>query len=155
MQTLSFSELTQNDQTLLKEAAKRTKHALNKVSNPKTSAIVITKNGMHYGNNIFLSNCSLMCAEAAALSAAVAANDTHIQSLYFAVARDDTDTPKLISPCGNCRQMLHDFSRLSGSSIKLFLTTAALNEVIVTDSDELLPEGFRSASLGKMTEKTT
>ncbi|HEX6416458.1 MAG TPA: hypothetical protein VFZ62_02935, partial [Candidatus Saccharimonadales bacterium] len=116
MKVLPFKDIDSEHQTLLTEAAQRTAHALNKVSNPKTSVILVTKNGKHYGNNLFLSNCSLMCGEAAAIAAAVAANDTYIEKLYFAVGRDDTKTPKLISPCGNCRQMLHDISHLNGNT---------------------------------------
>lgn len=150
-----FNDLDSEHRDLLKEAANRTSHALNKVSNPKTSVVLITKNGRYYGNNLFLSNCSLMCGEAAAIAAAVAANDTYLVRLYFSVGRDDTSEPKLITPCGNCRQMLHDISRLNDNVIEIYSTTNALKEVIVTDSAELLPEGFRSASLGKMAEQTT
>ena len=155
MKVLPFQDIDPEHQALLTEAAQRTAHALNKVSNPKTSVIVTTKDGRYYGNNLFLSNCSLMCGEAAAIAAAVAANDTYIEKLYFAVGRDDTKAPKIISPCGNCRQMLHDISHLNGNVIEIYSTTNILEEVILTDSAELLPEGFRSASLGKMAEQNS
>jgi cytidine deaminase len=155
MKVLPFQDIDPEHQALLTEAAQRTAHALNKVSNPKTSVIVTTKDGRYYGNNLFLSNCSLMCGEAAAIAAAVAANDTYIEKLYFAVGRDDTKAPKIISPCGNCRQMLHDISHLNGNVIEIYSTTSTLEEVMLTDSAELLPEGFRSASLGKMAEQNS
>lgn len=155
MKVLPFQDIDPEHQALLTEAAQRTAHALNKVSNPKTSVIVTTKDGRYYGNNLFLSNCSLMCGEAAAIAAAVAANDTYIEKLYFAVGRDDTKAPKIISPCGNCRQMLHDISHLNGNVIEIYSTTNILEEVMLTDSAELLPEGFRSASLGKMAEQNS
>jgi cytidine deaminase len=155
MKVLPFQDIDPEHQALLTEAAQRTAHALNKVSNPKTSVIVTTKDGRYYGNNLFLSNCSLMCGEAAAIAATVAANDTYIEKLYFAVGRDDTKAPKIISPCGNCRQMLHDISHLNGNVIEIYSTTSTLEEVMLTDSAELLPEGFRSASLGKMAEQNS
>jgi hypothetical protein len=46
---------------------------------------------------------------------------------------------------------LHDFARLNSQTIQVLSTTSNLDEVIVTDSDELLPEGFKSAGLGRMT----
>lgn len=150
MQRLPFLDIEDQHQALLKEATGRTSRALNKKSNPQTSVIVVTDNGRHYGNNIFLSNCTLLCAEAAALAAAVAANDSKVTSLYLSVSRSDTSTPDLISPCGNCRQMLHDFARLNNATIDVYATTSALTEVVVTNSDELLPEGFKSASLGAL-----
>lgn len=149
MNTIAFSTLNEEDRTLLQEAVDRLSYSLNKVSNPQTSAIAVTKNNRHYGNNIFLSNCTLFCAEAVALASSVAANDTIITKLYLAVGRADKK-PNIISPCGNCRQILHDFSHLNGNTIEVFSTTSDLEEVMVTDSDELLPEGFKSASLGKM-----
>jgi len=145
-----FTDLNNEDQNLLREAVSRLPRSLNKVSNPQTSAIAVTKdNNRHYGNNIFLSNCTLFCAEAVALTASVTANDRDIQKLYLAVGRADK-APEIVSPCGNCRQILHDFSSLNGNTIKIFSTTSELKEVMITDSAELLPEGFKSASLGKM-----
>jgi cytidine deaminase len=150
MQHLPFLDIEDHHQALLKEASERTSRALNKKSNPQTSVIVVTDNGRHYGNNIFLSNCTLLCAEAAALAAAVAANDSKVTTLYLSVSRSDTATPGLISPCGNCRQMLHDFARLNDMPITVYATTSALAEVVIANSDELLPEGFKSASLGTL-----
>ncbi len=149
MQTIAYNNLNEEDQSFLKEAVERLPRSLNKVSNPQTSAIAVTRNGHHYGNNIFLSNCTLFCAEAVAIASSVAASDTYITKLYLAVGRADKK-PDIISPCGNCRQILHDFSRLNGNTIDIFSTTSDLEEVMVTNSDELLPEGFKSASLGKM-----
>jgi cytidine deaminase len=149
MQTTAFNNLNEDDQSMLQEAVARLPHSLNKVSNPQTSAIAVTKNARHYGNNIFLSNCTLFCAEAIALTSAVAANDKVVTKLYFAVGRIDKK-PTIISPCGNCRQILHDFSHLNGTAIDIFSTTSDLEEVMITNSEELLPEGFKSASLGKM-----
>lgn len=151
MKIVAFKDLDAKHQSLLQEAAERLPHSLNKVSNPQTSAIAVTDKGRHYGNNIFLSNCTLFCAEAVALTASVVAGDSNIQSVYLAVGRADKK-PNIISPCGNCRQILHDFSHLNGNNIEIFSTTSDLEEVMVTSSDELLPEGFKSASLGKMAQ---
>lgn len=153
MKTVTFNTLDQEDKNNLEEAVSRLSHALNKKSNPRTSAIAVTQNGKHYGNNIFLSNCTLFCAEAMALAASVAANDSKVTKLYFASGRADTEVSTLISPCGNCRQILHDFAQLNNTPIELFSTTNSMKEVILTNSDELLPEGFKSASLGTMTQQ--
>jgi len=150
MKTIAFASLPQADQQHLKEAVERLPRALNKVSNPMTSAIAATKKGKHYGNNIFLSNCALFCAETTALAAAVAAGDKEVVKIYLASGRGDTKVPKLITPCGNCRQVIHDFSQVTQTPIQVLAATNQLDEVAVTDSEELLPSGFMSASLGKM-----
>jgi cytidine deaminase len=153
MRTITFASLPQSDRALLREAAERLSRSLNKVSNPQISAIALTKKGRYFGNNIFLSNCTLLCAEASAMAATVAAVDSDVIKLYLAIGRSDLEAPPLILPCGNCRQMLHDFSRLGNNIIEVFSSTASLKEVIVTDSAELLPEGFKSISLGKMASR--
>lgn len=150
MDITAFSILPQDDQSLLREAAERLSHALNKVSNPRTSAIAVTKNDKHYGNNIFLSNCTLFCAEAMSIAAAIAANDNKVTKLYLVSGRVDSERPKLITPCGNCRQIIHDIGHLHKLNVKVICATNALDEVLVTSSGDLLPGGFKSASLGKM-----
>jgi cytidine deaminase len=153
MEITSYQTLALKDRSLLKEAADRLPHALNKVSNPRTSAIALTENGRYFGNNIFLSNCTLFCAEAMSIAAAIAANDNKVTKVYLVSGRADSEKPKLISPCGNCRQVLHDIAHLHGIDIDVICATNALDEVLITSSSALLPAGFRSASLGKMAEK--
>ena len=63
------------------------------------------------------------------------------------------EKPKLITPCGNCRQIIHDIGHLHGIDISVICATNALDEVLVTSSSLLLPGGFKSASLGKMALK--
>jgi cytidine deaminase len=136
----------------LRKAAGRLPRSLNKVTDPSTCAVALGQEGHYFGNNIFLSNDTLACAEATALAGANAAGDRMITKVYLTVSRTDSE-PKLISPCGNCRQWLHDFSRLSGSAIRVFSATSRLDDVLLTDSDELLPEGFKSAGLGRLVDK--
>ena len=149
MKTISFADLPSEDKKLLQEAVSRLARSLNKITNPSTSAIAKTEKGHYFGNNIFLSNDTLVCAEANALASAVAAGDHKVFKLYLAITRTDSE-PKVVSPCGNCRQWLHDFARLNGRVIEVLCTTSKLDAVMLTDSGELLPEGFKSAGLGRM-----
>ena len=149
MKTITFPTLPAEDQAMLHKAVQNLSRSLNKVTNPSTCAVVVTKNGHYSGNNIFLSNDTLVCAEASALSNAVAAGDYKVSKLYLVIGRTDSES-KLVSPCGNCRQWLHDFARLNGQIVKVVTATSKLDEVMLTDSDELLPEGFKSAGLSRM-----
>jgi len=151
METLPFKKMSNADRALLEEAVKRLQYSLNKVTNPSTSAIALAEKGHYFGNNIFLSNNTLVCAEASALASAAAANDRRVTKLYLVIGRTNSE-PKIVSPCGNCRQWLHDFARLNGQAIKVISATSKLDKVIVTDSNELLPEGFKSAGLGRMAD---
>ncbi|HJQ07937.1 MAG TPA: hypothetical protein VJ836_00475 [Candidatus Saccharimonadales bacterium] len=149
MKTVAFSKLPKEDQKLLRAAAQGLSHSLNKITNPSTSAVAAGRSGQYVGNNIFLSNDTIVCAEASALANAVAAGDRMITKLYLVIGRTDSK-PKIVSPCGNCRQWLHDFARLNGQVITVLSATSKLDNVMLTDSDELLPEGFKSAGLGRM-----
>lgn len=149
MKTVAFSDLATKDQEILRRAAQSFGHSLNKVTSPSTCAIAVAENGHYSGNNIFLSSDTLVCAEASALANAVAAGDRKVTELYLVIGRTGSES-KLISPCGNCRQWLHDFARLNSQAINVMTATTKMDEVMVTDSDELLPEGFKSAGLGRM-----
>jgi cytidine deaminase len=150
MRTVNIQNLSEGDQALLRKAAEHISRALNKKSNPQICAIALGENGHYFGNNIFLSNCTLSCAEANAIAAAVAAGDTKVTKLYMAVGRPDSEVATTVSPCGNCRQMLHDFANLTGRPIKVFSTNNLAQDIVATTSEELLPEGFKSVSLGKL-----
>ena len=150
MKTIQFTDLSTENKNLLEEAVGRLSHSLNKVTNPSTSVVAKGNNGYYFGNNIFLSNNTLICAEASALANAAAAGDHKISKLFLVISRTNA-TPKIVSPCGNCRQWLHDFSRLNDDrAIEVFCATNELDQVIVTGSEELLPSGFKSAGLGRM-----
>lgn len=150
MKTIAFTAASTKDQALLTEAAQRLPRSLNKVTNPSTSAIAATEGGRYYyGNNIFLSNDTMACAEATALASAAAAGDRQVITLYLVITRTDSE-PVIVSPCGNCRQWLHDFARLTHRPIAVLSATSKLDQIMLTDSDELLPEGFKSAGLGKL-----
>lgn len=151
MRTISFTDLSATDRESLQEAVGHLRNSLNKITNPSTSAIAKTEHNHYFGNNIFLSNDTLVCAEANALASAVAAGDQRINKLYLVITRTDSE-PKIASPCGNCRQWLHDFARLNKQTIEVICATSKLDDVMLTDSDELLPEGFKSAGLGRMIE---
>lgn len=149
MKTVNFIDLPAKDQKFLQEAVTRLPHSLNKVTNPSTSAVAVTQKTHYFGTNIFLSNDTLVCAEANALASAAAAGDSNIITMYLVITRTDVE-PQIVSPCGNCRQWLHDFARLCGRSIEVLSATSKLDEVAITNSDELLPNGFKSAGLGRM-----
>lgn len=149
MRTIPFTDLPTKDQELMRKAVGRLPYSLNKITNPSTSAIAQTKTGHYFGCNIFLSNDTLVCAEASALASAAAAGDRDVCKLFLAITRKNFE-PQIASPCGNCRQWLHDFARLNGRTIEVICGTSKLDEVMVTDSKELLPEGFKSAGLGRV-----
>lgn len=153
MKMVSFSSLDPEDQKVLRDAVQHLGYSLNKVTNPSTCAVAVGEKSRYFGNNIFLSNDTLICAEASALAAASAANDRRVIKLYLVIGRTDSE-PNIVSPCGNCRQWLHDFARLNSQTIEVVSATSKLDEVMITNSKELLPGGFNSAGLGRMVRES-
>lgn len=77
---------------------------------------------------------SSVCAEVNALTTAVAAGHTGPSTVY--VACPDAEKPESASPCGNCRQFMHE---LGVTEVVLTVDGAA---AVVYRMEELLPHGF-------------
>lgn len=101
-------------------------------------AAIIDENGdVHLGCNVENAAYSeVSCAEAGAISAMIAAGGTRIVTI--AVAGGDQKKTRACTPCGGCRQRIHEFSDEN-------------TRIIVKDDDEdwhtysmddLLPSSF-------------
>jgi cytidine deaminase len=78
-----------------------------------------------------------ICAERAALISAYAAGEREVVALAVIA-----DTPAPVSPCGTCRQVIHELA--PGATVAL----ANLHgDVTLTTPQELLPGGFRGQDL--------
>jgi cytidine deaminase len=122
---------------LVRKALAARKHAYAPYSKFKVGAAVLTRDGQVFtGCNIENASYGLCnCAERTALFAAIAAGHRHGQFTHLAVI-GNTDTP--ISPCGACRQVMHE---LGGS--KLVVIQANLRgDLIETTAGDLLPGAF-------------
>lgn len=106
----------------------------------QVGAAVLTSSGEVFaGCNVENASYGLtMCAERAAVSAAVAAGQQQIVAVAVA-------TPGGHAPCGACRQVLTEF----GPAMQVFLVDAD-DELHVRETtlDKLLPDGFGPDSLG-------
>jgi len=129
------SELGPGDEQLIKVASLARQRAYAPYSGYKVGAAIRTKrNRIHSGANVENASYGLtVCAERCAVFTAVAAGET---SGYDAIAIviDDGALP---SPCGACRQVLHEFS----PELRVILaTTGGLRKT--TTLRELLPDAF-------------
>ncbi|WP_374367620.1 cytidine deaminase [Dongia sp.] len=93
--------------------------------------------GLHL--DTYVGRCSV-CAEAVALGAALSAGETTIDaivSVRHPRPREQHAQPKVVSPCGICREMLTDFA--PGADI-IMSRAGVLRRVAV---GELLPDKYR------------
>ena len=120
-----------NQSDLIKEAKKVRENAYAPYSRFKVGAAILTGTGKVFaGVNVENASYGLtICAERAAIFAAVAAGETEVVSVAIT-----TDGPEPTLPCGACRQVLSEF----GESMQVIASTVD-GKMQQFDLKELLP----------------
>lgn len=123
------------DEDLIRVAALARERAYAPYSTYKVGAAIRTKrNKIHTGANVENASYGLtVCAERCAAFAAVAAGETRDWDAIAIVIGGDA----LPSPCGACRQVLHEFS----PALRVILATTGGARKVTTLA-ELLPDAF-------------
>lgn len=124
----------------LAEAAKlASERAYCPYSGFRVGAAVLTKDGEIYtGCNIENASYGLtICAERVALFSALAAGAKKITALAIY-----TDSPKPTSPCGACRQVIHELA--PGARVAVANSQGVY---AIKGEEELLPLGFDASAL--------
>lgn len=125
---------SRQDETRLVAAAREARaRAYAPYSRFAVGAAVLAEGRIYAGCNIENASYGLtICAERAAVFAAVAAGARHIDAVAIV-----TDTPEPTPPCGACRQVLREF----GPQLSVF--SATVEGAIVTHTlSTLLPDAF-------------
>jgi cytidine deaminase len=129
--------LLESEKTRLLDAAQDTlTRAYAPYSGIKVGAAVLTAQGQVYsGGNVENASYGLtLCAERAAIAAAVAAEGPGMQIKALAVVSNQTGP---FAPCGACRQVIHEFGP---GALVMF---QGENDLIRAPISELLPYAFR------------
>lgn len=123
------------DEDLVRVASLARERAYAPYSKYKVGAAIRTKrNKIHTGANVENASYGLtVCAERCAAFAAVAAGETKDWDAVAIVTGGDV----LPSPCGACRQVLHEFS----PDLRVILATTSGQRKTTTLAD-LLPDAF-------------
>ncbi|XP_022090136.1 cytidine deaminase-like [Acanthaster planci] len=121
---------------LIKQSQQAKKHSHCPQSKFRVGASLLTKDGKVFnGCNIENVSFSLtVCAERCAIFKAISEGYKEFKAI--AVASDQKD--KFISPCGACRQVMHEFG---GKDMEVYLTKPDLTWKR-TSNEELLPFAF-------------
>jgi cytidine deaminase len=122
---------------LCEAALQARKTAYAPYSKYQVGAAIVTGSGQVYvGCNVENASYGLCnCAERTAVFTAVCAGERTVVAV--AVATEDGG-----SPCGACRQVLHEFAPRDGTSVPVFLLNAMGNITLETTLEALLPHAF-------------
>jgi cytidine deaminase len=122
---------------LLEAARKAAQNAYAPYSKFRVGAAVLGERGIYIGANVENASFGLtLCAERAAVSAAITASDPNLRAIAVACIDAPPDGPPgSLMPCGACRQWL---SELAPNAVLLIL--GANRDCTAS---ELLPEAFR------------
>lgn len=135
-----------NDDALRLAASETRNNAYAPYSRFHVGAAMRTPGGTIYrGANMENASYGLtICAEVAALAAAVAAGDFRCESIAVVGGLADTLDPQadVTRPCGRCRQVIAEAAAVSGVDIKVISANAAGTKVVVEPISELLPHAF-------------
>jgi len=65
------------------------------------------------------------------------------------IAKGSSQVEKeVIAPCGICRQMLYEFSQISGNDLEIIMSNSSKNKILLAKISELLPLPYGPKNLG-------
>lgn len=127
---------------LIEQAINARKNAYTPYSKFNVGAALLMKDGkVITGSNIENASYGLSnCAERSALFSAYSQGYKKEDIVMMAIAGD---TKEAISPCGACRQVMHE---LINDNVKIYLTNLT-GDTLETTTKELLPYAFSEVEL--------
>jgi cytidine deaminase len=144
--------MTVDIKKLLKLATAARDNAYAPYSNHPVGVALVTDTGKVFtGCNVETAHYKAVCAEASAISAMVGAGEHMIRTVVVIGPGDDT----ICTPCGDCRQRLHEFS---DAKTRIHSLRADGGRGRVHKMKDLLPDAFGPENLlgttGKRMKKT-
>lgn len=150
MRDCTFQDLTIPQQELLLAAENALTNAYKPYSTFSVASAVRGKNHRVYVGvnveNAAYSPC--LCAERNAIGSAVTGGVEQFESIAVIARPKEGGTEKPTSPCGVCRQVIFEFSQVSGVDIEVIMSTTNMETITIATISELLPLAFGPADLG-------
>jgi len=150
MKTKNYQNLSLEDRELVDEAERTMENAYNPYSNFYVGAALLTKEGEIFsGSNVENASYGMtICAERAALFKANSERKRTLEKIAIITKGQKFDVEEPSAPCGACRQVIYEFSQISGKNIEIILSNTKKNKIIITTINELLPLAFGPVDLG-------
>jgi len=150
LQKIEYENLSEDYQRLLNEAEKVMDRAYNPYSGFSVGAALLTKNGkIITGANVEnAAYGSSICAERAAILRANAEGYREFCAIAVIAKGKDSDTTGITAPCGECRQVLNEFSQVSECDFDVILSTTKKDKIAIFKLSQLLSLPFGPKDLG-------
>lgn len=144
MEHLSYEALDAADRALVEAARRATTTAYAPYSGARVGAALRTAGGdIVTGSNVEnAAYGSTICAERMAVGSANARGLRAFIALAVTARGDSLSPDQLVSPCGDCRQVLHEMASVTGTATRVIMTTPGTDRIVVATLDELLPLPF-------------
>lgn len=150
MKEVPYESLNKDQRILLQYAENAQQNSYNPYSHFYVGAAILSSSGQIItGANIEnAAYGSTICAERAAISSANSRGIRDFSMLAIIAQGEKFDTTEVAAPCGACRQVLFEFSQISGINLEVILSTSKKDKIVLTSINELLPLGFGPLDLG-------
>jgi len=150
MRNIRYQDLSETQRRLLEEAERVMENSYNPYSNFFVGAAILTEDGnIITGTNVEnAAYGSTICAERAAILRANAMGYRKYRSIAIIAKGRDFDTEEVTAPCGSCRQVIYEFSQLSGHDTEIIMSTTKKDKIVVSSIRELLPLAFGPKDVG-------
>lgn len=149
MKTFKLKDLTKIEQEMLIKAKEALSFSYCPYSNFSVAASVLTEKGnIIVGVNVEnISYGSTICAEANALAKTRSQTKEKIKKIAI-IGKNKNDTfTDIIAPCGNCRQLIYEFSTLSKVDTQVIMSNNKMTKILKINISKLLPLAFEVKKL--------
>lgn len=143
MQKTTLDALSDEDRELLDAARAVLETAYAPYSGVHVGAALRTPAGIIAASNVEnAAYGSTLCAERLAVGSANARGQRSYAAVAVAARGEVLARGQPVTPCGSCRQVLHEMARVSGTRTRVLLGTPDTDDVLAGDLEELLPLPF-------------
>ena len=144
MNKIKSSELNKIEALLIKKALLASKKSYSPYSRFSVGvALLCEDNKLVLASN--LENAaygSSICAEGAALAKFKSSDFKKIEKMAIIGLSKDKNINEIISPCGNCRQIMFEIFKESGSNPDILMSDSDIKYLVKCKIDDLLPLAF-------------
>jgi cytidine deaminase len=148
--TISADSLTGTQSAMISTAEEAREKAFNPFSHFYVGAALHTLDGnILPGANYESASYGLtICAERSALVGANERGHRLFDSIAISTRGETFSVEEPIAPCGACRQLLYEASKLADIDMDVILASTDRNKIVIARISELLPMAFSAVDLG-------